>query len=108
MIEAPCEEMKWEGLPIIRKEIVKCMINDFGLNQKEAADKLNLTPAAVCQYLSRKRGKISITEEEILKEINFSAEKIIEHGDTVVTQEICRLCKIMRNHGIEYFSVNKI
>jgi len=43
------------------------MINDFGLNQKEAADKLNLTPAAVCQYLSRKRGKISITEEEILK-----------------------------------------
>lgn len=104
MLETPCEEMKWEGLPIIRKELVKCMINDFGLNQKEAAEKLALTPAAVCQYLSRKRGKISIIEEEILIEINISAGRIIEHGDTIVIKEICRLCKIIRKHGIQYFS----
>ena len=104
MLETPCEEMKWEGLPIIRKEIVKCMINDFGLNQKEAADKLNLTPAAVCQYLSKKRGKISITENKILMEINVSVGRIIKQGDTIVVQEICRLCKIMRKHGIQNFS----
>ncbi len=107
MIETPCEEMKWEGLPIIRKELVKCMINDFGLNQKEAAGKLNLTPAAVCQYLSRKRGKISIIENKILMEVNISAGRIIEHGDTVVIQEICRLCKIIIKLGIQYFSVYK-
>ena len=107
MLETPCESMKWEGLPIIRKEIVKSMINEFGLNQKQAAEKLNLTPAAVCQYLSKKRGKISIIEDEILTEINNSAGKIIEQGEMIVTREICRLCKIMRKHGIQYFSVYK-
>ena len=107
MLETPCEEMKWEGLPVIRKELIKCMIRDFGLNQKEAANKLKLTPAAVCQYLSRKRGKISIIEEDILTEVNVSAGKIIEYGDTIVTQEICRLCKIMRKYGIHCFSVYK-
>jgi predicted transcriptional regulator len=107
MIETPCEEMKWEGLPIIRKELVKSMINDFGLNQKEAADKLHLTPAAVCQYLSRKRGRISIIEEEMLTEINVSAGKIIEYGEKIVIKEICRLCKVMRKHGIQCFSIYK-
>jgi predicted transcriptional regulator len=104
MIETPCEEIKWEGLPIIRKELIRSMINDFGLNQKEAADKLGLTAAAVCQYLSRKRGKISIIDKDILVEVNISAKKIIEHGEKVVVQEICRLCRIIRIYGIQYFS----
>jgi predicted transcriptional regulator len=58
MIVTPCKEMKWEQLPIILKELIKCMINDFGLNQKEVTKKLNLTQSAVYQYLSRKRKKI--------------------------------------------------
>ena len=50
MLRTPCEYMHWQGLPIIRKELVKIMINDFGLNQKEAAAKLGITPAAASQY----------------------------------------------------------
>jgi len=50
--------MKWNGLPVIRREIAESMINKFGLSQKEAALKLGVTPAAVCQYISKKRGKI--------------------------------------------------
>ena len=60
MKQTPCEYMMWNGLPVIRKEIAESMINNFGLNQKEAAKKLGVTPAAVCQYLSKKRGKIKI------------------------------------------------
>ena len=101
MIRTPCEYMHWQGLPIIRKELVKIMINDFGLSQKEAAEKIGITPAAASQYLNKKRGKIRIVNDKILLEINFSAEKIIKHGEQVLTYEICR---ILRKHGILSFT----
>ena len=104
MISTHCEYMQWQGLPIIRKELVKSMINNFGLNQKEAAEKMGLTRGAVCQYLSRKRGKMSIVNSDILSEINVSAEKIIKHGTIEVSNEICRICGILRKQGILSFS----
>ena len=76
MKRTPCEYMMWNGLPVIRKEIAESLISDYGLNQKETAQKLGVTPAAVCQYLSKKRGKIKIIDEEILTEINKSAKRI--------------------------------
>jgi predicted transcriptional regulator len=91
-----CEYMMWNGLPVIRKEIAETMIKDFGLSQKETAEKLGITPAAVCQYLSRKRGKIDISNLKILNEIKLSAKRIIENGDGDVIPETCRICKIFR------------
>ena len=78
MKRTTCEYMMWNGLPVIRKEIAESMINDFGLSQKETARRLGITPAAVCQYLSGKRGRINITDEMILKEVRMSAKTIIE------------------------------
>jgi len=92
--------MMWNGLPAIRKEIAESMINNFGLNQKEAAKKLGVTPAAVCQYLSKKRGKIKIVDEDALIEINRSAERIIQQEDGTVISETCRICKILMAKGI--------
>ncbi len=100
MKQTPCEYMMWNGLPVIRKEIAESMINDFGLNQKEAANKLGVTPAAVCQYLSKKRGKLKITNEEVLTEINKSAEVIIQRDGEAVISETCRICKIIMAKGI--------
>jgi len=88
--------MMWNGLPVIRREIAESMINDFGLSQKETAEKLGITPAAVCQYVSKKRGKVDITDETILTEIKVSAERIIENGNGHVVSETCRICKILR------------
>ena len=99
MRRTTCEYMMWSGLPVIRKEIAESMINDFGLSQKEAAEKLGITPAAVCQYVSRKRGKINIADDMILKEIKVSAENIIENGGSSVLSETCRICKIVRSSG---------
>jgi len=103
MQKTPCEYMLWLGLPIIRKEIVNTMIENFGLTQKEAAEKLGITPSAVSQYKSRKRGKISITNNDILVEIYISAEKIIKHGESIVPKEICKICKILRKNNIFSF-----
>jgi len=105
MLKTPCEYMQWHGLPIIRKELVKCLINNYGLNQKETAKVLGLTPAAISQYLSKKRGKISIVDSDILTEINISAEMIINNGPSVVIIEICRICRILRKHNMLSFSI---
>lgn len=106
MRQIPCEYMMWNGLPVIRKEIAESIIKNFGLNQKETAKKLGVTPAAVCQYLSKKRGKIKIIDERILKEITISAERIIQDDGNSVVVETCRICKIMRSRGVFPFFCN--
>ena len=106
MIRTPCEFMMWNGLPVIRREIAESMIKDYGLTQKEAAKKLGVTPAAVCQYLSKKRGKIKILDKKILEEIRISAGRIIQNEKMVVTSETCRICKILRNSGVFSFFCN--
>ena len=106
MRRTPCEYMMWNGLPVIRKEIAESMINNFGLNQKETAKKLGVTPAAICQYMSKKRGKIKIIDIQVLEEINASAERIIQDNGTSVISETCRICKIMRSSGIFSFFCN--
>jgi len=100
MKRTPCEYMMWNGLPVIRKEIAESMITNFGLSQKEAAEKLGVTPAAVCQYLSKKRGKIKIVDSHILNEINKSAERIIENKGNMIVPETCRICRILIDKGI--------
>jgi predicted transcriptional regulator len=100
MKRTPCEYMMWNGLPVIRKEIAESMINNHGLNQKETAQKLGVTPAAVCQYLSNKRGKIKIVDPLILNEINESAKIIIQQEDGAVVSETCRICKILIKKGV--------
>ena len=97
MKRTTCEFMMWNGLPVIRKEIAESMINDYGLTQKETAEKLGITPAAVCQYVSKKRGRLDIQDQAILKEIKISAQNIINNGDKKILPETCRICKLMRS-----------
>ena len=98
-----CEYVMWNGLPVIRKEIAVSMISDYGLNQKETAEKLDITPAAVCQYLSKKRGRPHIFNEKILSEIKLSAKNIIDNGNESIVPETCRICTLVKKsteHGL--------
>lgn len=106
MKRTPCEYIVWQGLPIIRKEIALSMVNDFGLNQTETANKLGITPAAVSQYFSGKRGNSKITDKNLQKEIKKSAEKIIKNSDENLVIETCRLCRIFTSKNLAPF--NKI
>jgi len=98
-----CEYIVWNGLPIIRKGIVISMINDYGLKQSEAAEKLGITSAAVSQYISGKRAKKNVLDKEIQKEMKISAGKIIAQGDKILVSEICRLCNILTSKNIISF-----
>ena len=90
-----CEYAQWHVLPIIRKGIIASMVKDYGLNQKEAAKKLCISPAAVSQYLSGKRGILHAISPELMYEFKISAGRIIDNGDEVIIAETCRLCKLI-------------
>jgi uncharacterized protein len=91
----PCEIILWNRLPAIRKELAVALINNHGLSQRDAAERLGVTPAAVCQYLSKKRGQAVMFDSAMLAEIAISASNI--HNEGSVVEETCRLCKIIRS-----------
>jgi predicted transcriptional regulator len=97
MRRTPCEYMLWNGIPAIRKELAETMIKQHGLSQREAAAKLGLTPSAVCQYLSKKRGKHEIFDDTIIEEITVSAERIVKNDDIIII-ETCRICRLIQQN----------
>jgi predicted transcriptional regulator len=107
MKRTPCEYLLWNLLPALRSEIARCMVNDFGLSQKEAAEKLEIQPAAVCMYLSDKRGKSNFKDKILLKEIKISAKEIINDKNKDIVTETCRLCKFIKSKDLFPFSNNK-
>lgn len=96
MRRAPCEYMLWNGVPTIRKELAETLMKQFGLSQCQTAEKLGITPSAVCQYRSKKRGKTDLFDEIIHQEITISAERIMENNGTNVIIEICRICRLVQ------------
>ena len=108
MSHLPCENIIWYGIPVIRRELAFCLINQFGLSQKEAADKLGITPSAVSQYVSKKRGKITILDEKIIKEIKLSANRINDQGESVLNSELCKICKILKTEGLFKFQFDSV
>lgn len=99
-MKVPCEIILWHLLPSIRKEFTKCLIDDYDLNQKQVAELLGITPAAVCQYISAKRGYFEITDDEILKEMKKSTDVIFHNGSESIVEETCRVCNIIKSKGI--------
>ena len=98
MRRTPCEYTIWNGIPNIRKELAEILIQQYGLSQREVAEKLGITPSAVCQYHSKKRGKKDFFDDEILKEIKISAEHIMNNDSTDVIIETCRICRLVQKN----------
>jgi predicted transcriptional regulator len=104
MKRTPCEYLLWNLLPALRSEIARCMVYDFGLSQKEAAKKLEIQPAAVCMYLSDKRGKSNFKNKVLLNEIKIAAQNIIQDENRDIVTETCRLCKFIKSKRLFPFS----
>ena len=74
----PQELDVWYLLPAIRKELVSGFIKDYKLSQRQAAEKIGVTEAAVSQYLKSKRASELKFSGAAKKEIKKTAEKIIK------------------------------
>lgn len=93
MKRTPCEYIVWNILPCLRKKLAEALLRK-GLKQKEIAEKLGVSSAAVSQYLSNKRGLMEELGKKTAREVEKSAEAILKGGNA--TDELCRICAIIK------------
>ncbi|MFO8016653.1 MAG: transcriptional regulator [Candidatus Woesearchaeota archaeon] len=103
----PQEIEVWYVIPAIRRELVREMVKR-GLKQKDIADSLGITGAAVSQYLRNKRAREVQFTEETLNEIKRSAgviskdpQKLICEMQRILTivKKNRTLCRVHHEHG---------
>ena len=94
----PQEIEVWYVLPQIRKKIALKMV-DKGLQQKDVAKIMGITPAAVCQYKTDKRAKEDFFDEDMNKELERAVGKIIKNNKALA-EEIIGLTKMAKEKGI--------
>ncbi|MCR4335767.1 MAG: hypothetical protein NUV57_04495 [archaeon] len=96
----PCEIISWNVLPAVRREIAQYLVTEKHVSRKIIAKKLNLTEAAVCQYLKGKRGgnhKFNDSDQKKLKkmaDIMMESDKGFD-GMCVVCKEFDAASEIM-------------
>ena len=99
-LRTPCEIIVWKILPAIRSELAKELVEKKGFSQKETAEKLGLTEAAVSRYISGKRADTKIIGNGLKKEIIHSTNQIIAGNEKTVISEICRICDYLKERGV--------
>ncbi len=85
MKRMPHEIEVWHILPAMRRELAMSLINDCSYTQKQAAEILEITEAAISQYLSHKRAAKVSFDRSVLNEIQAAARNIAD-GSSVITE----------------------
>lgn len=96
-MKSPCEVIVWDVLPSIRAAIAEELVKR-GISQKEVSRMLGITPPAVSQYVSKKRGYNIEFREDIRQAIARLAEDLIEEkvkGNELL-KRICGICRMLQ------------
>jgi len=91
----PQELEVWYLIPALRKELARIFVEQYGLKQKQAANCLGITEAAISQYLKAKRGNEIKFSDKAKKEIEQTAKDVVEHKGDIMNR-IYELCVSMR------------
>ncbi len=94
-MKSPCEEIVWDVLPSIRAAIAEELIKR-GISQKDVSKMLGITPPAVSQYVSKKRGYNIEFREDIREAIGRLAEDLIEEKVEDLVKRICEICRMLQ------------
>jgi predicted transcriptional regulator len=95
-MKSPCEEIVWDVLPSIRAAIAEELIKR-GISQKEVSKMLGITPPAVSQYVSKKRGYNIEFREDIRGAIGKLADDLIEKKADDLAKRICEICRMLQD-----------
>ncbi|MEM3677636.1 MAG: hypothetical protein QW176_05780 [Candidatus Bathyarchaeia archaeon] len=104
-MKPPCMVIAANILPALRVEIAERLIRDYKLKPIEVARRMDVTPAAITQYVKGSRGKEDVAgllrdgEVEVL--VLALASKLAE-GSPIeeVMEALCQLCETMRRRGL--------
>src|SRR5512136_1417111 len=94
-MKSPCEIVVWDVLPSIRAAITGELVNR-GMPQNEISKRLGITPPAVSQYVSKKRGYSIEFGEEAKASISKLADDLINNRLGDPTDRICEICRMLR------------
>lgn len=103
-MKSPCEMVVWDVLPSIRAAVAEELVKR-GLAQKEVSKLLGITPPAVSQYVSKKRGYNIEFGEEIKASISRLADDLLEKKIDNPSEKICEICRMLREDETTYSSV---
>ncbi len=97
-LKSPCEIVIWYVLPSVRSELAKELIK-LGLSQKEAANRLGISEAAISHYIKGKRGKKIDLDKETRNDVKKLAGEIASSGeDSTLVLKTCEICiKVRKN-----------
>jgi len=105
-MKPPCIIVVRYILPALRVLIARELVEKHGLSRVKAAQKMELTPAAITQYLKRVRGETAVqlveSSDEAVKIVSEMASTLAKGEASVydVLQNICKICQIMRSKGL--------
>ncbi|MEI6847767.1 MAG: helix-turn-helix domain-containing protein [Chlorobiaceae bacterium] len=92
----PCEKAVWYYLPQIRADLAIELVQT-GMTQSQAANKLGVTPAAISQYIHKKRGKKLEKSKMYSKEIKAAVNKICEEASIdELSVIVCKCCHLLQ------------
>lgn len=95
----PCEKAVWYYLPQIRADLAIELVKT-GMTQSQAAKKIGVTPAAVSQYIHKKRGLQSPRTKLYRQEIKAAAKKICDEASVDELHFIvCKCCQLLKKEG---------
>jgi hypothetical protein len=93
-------------LPALRTAIAKELIEKYGFRNTEVAEKMNVTPAAVTQYLNKSRGETAFTTIESSSRVMGLVSEItrdLAEGESpadLLLLKLCRICQAVRAEGL--------
>ncbi|MBS7638348.1 transcriptional regulator [Candidatus Bathyarchaeota archaeon] len=105
-MKPPCVVTVQYILPALRVAISKELINTYKMRKAEVAAKMDLTPAAITQYLKRSRGdaaSAAIERSGRVKELIYDISRDIAEGVSppdLLLMKLCRICRAARDEGL--------
>lgn len=93
-------------LPALRVAIAKELIEKHGLRKTEIAEKMDVTPAAITQYLKRSRGETASNVVEASSKVMDMVSEIsrdLKEGGSPADQllyKMCLACHAVRAEGL--------
>lgn len=92
-MKSPCEIIVWDVLPSIRAALAEELVRR-DISQKDVSKMLGITPPAVSQYVSKKRGYRIEFNEEVKAAISRLADDLTQKKADNLVERICEICKM--------------
>ena len=93
-------------LPALRVLIVRNLMDTYKMRKIDAAAKMELTPAAITQYVKGERGAMLVKEvaksEETVKILSELSKALLDNSvpEEVMVNMLCRACMTLKSKGI--------